>query len=259
MLTRILTAIVGIVLFAAVIIAPPLVLYVALLLLGAGLLLETYRVMDAKPEMQVVGILSEILMFFFFFIDRVGAAFYGVILLFMAAMVLFWKRNNSKEVLPLGMVAIFITSAILSLVVLRSNFNVFALLLPFIIAWATDTGAYFTGYFLGKHKLAPEMSPKKTVEGAIGGIVVAMLITVAYGYILYGSFNTIGVIKYAILGGAGSVVSQIGDLAASCIKRDFGKKDYGTLLPGHGGLMDRFDSVLFAAPYALFMILFFGI
>ncbi len=259
MLTRILTAIVGIILFVAVIIAPPVVLYVALFLLGAWLLLEMYRVMDVKREIQAVGILSEIVMFGFFFTGRVGVAFYGAILLFMAAMVLFWKKSNSKEVLPAGMVTIFIVSAILSLVVLRANFNVFALLLPFIIAWATDTGAYFTGYFLGKHKLAPEMSPKKTIEGAIGGIIIAIVATVAYGVILYGNFYMIGMIKYAIVGAVGSVVAQIGDLAASCIKRDFDKKDYGTLLPGHGGLMDRFDSVLFAAPYVLFMIVYFGI
>ncbi len=259
MLTRILTAIVGIVLFLAVIITPPIVLYVALFLLGAWLLFETYRVMDAKRELQVVGFLAEIVMFGFFFTNRVGIAFYGAILLFMAAMVLFWKKSNSKEVLPLGMVTIFIVSAILSLVVLRANFNIFAFLMPCIIAWATDTGAYFTGYFLGKHKLAPEMSPKKTIEGAIGGILIAMAATVAYGVILYGNFYMIGMIKYAIVGGAGSIVAQIGDLAASCIKRDFGKKDYGTLLPGHGGLMDRFDSVLFTAPYVLAMIIYFGI
>lgn len=259
MLTRILTAIVGIVLFVAIIMAPPIVLYVALFLLGAWLLFEVYRVMDAKREMFAVGLLAEIIMFIFFFAGRIGMAFYGAILLFMAAMVLLWKRNNSKEVLPLGMVTLFITSTVLSLVVLHANFNVFAFLLPCIIAWATDTGAYFTGYFFGKHKLAPQMSPKKTIEGAIGGIIIAVLATVAYGIIIYGNFYTIGMIKYAIVGGAGSVVAQIGDLAASCIKRDFDKKDYGALLPGHGGLMDRFDSVLFVAPYVLFMILYFGI
>jgi len=259
MLTRILTAIVGIVIFIGVIIAPAEVLYVALFLLGAWLLFEVYRVMDAKRELQVVGFLSEIAMFFFFFTGRVGVAFYAAIMIFMAAVVLFWNKSNTKEVLPLGMVSIFIISAILSMVVLRANFNVFAFLLPCIIAWATDTGAYFTGYFLGKHKLAPEMSPKKTIEGAIGGIIVAMLATVAYGLILYGNVYMLGMIKYAILGAVGSVISQIGDLAASCIKRDYEKKDYGTLLPGHGGLMDRFDSVLFAAPYVLFMIVYFSI
>ncbi|MBQ7986493.1 MAG: phosphatidate cytidylyltransferase [Clostridia bacterium] len=259
MLTRILTGIVGIVLFAAAIIAPPIVLYAALFLVCTGLLYETYRVMDAKWQLQIVGILAEIIMFGLFAVGRIGMALYGAIFLFMTAMVFFWKKSNSKETLPLGMVTIFITSAVLSLVMLRANFNIFALLLPFIIAWATDTGAYFTGYFLGKHKLAPEMSPKKTIEGAIGGIIIAMIATVVYGLILYGNFYVYGMIKYAIVGGLGSIVAQVGDLVASCIKRDFGKKDYGTLLPGHGGLMDRFDSVLFAAPYVFFMIVYFGI
>ncbi len=259
MLTRILTAIVGIVLFVAVLMAPPIVLYVALFLVCTGMLIETYRVMNAKLEIQIVGILAEIIMFGLFAVGRIGMALYGAIFLFMTAVVFFWKKSNSKEVLPLGMVTIFITSAVLSLVMLRANFNIFALLLPFIIAWATDTGAYFIGYFFGKHKLAPNMSPKKTIEGAIGGILIAMIATVAYGLILYGNFYVYGMIKYAIVGGAGSIVAQIGDLAASCIKRDFDKKDYGALLPGHGGLMDRFDSVLFVAPYVFFMIVYFGI
>lgn len=259
MLTRILTAIVGIVLFAVVIMAPPVVLYSALFLLGAWLLLEIYRVMETKRIIQAVGILAEIIMFGLFAVDRIGIAFYAATMLFVACMVLFWKKSNSKEVLPAGMITIFITSAILCLVILRANFTIFAFLLPFIIAWATDTGAYFTGYFFGKHKLAPEMSPKKTIEGAIGGVIIAVIATVAYGVILYGNFYMLGMIKYAIVGGLGSIVAQIGDLAASCIKRDFDKKDYGALLPGHGGLMDRFDSVLLVAPYVLFMIVYFGI
>ena len=259
MLTRILTSIAGLVLFLAVIFAPPVVLYVALFLAGAGMLYETYRVMDTKLPLQIVGFLAEILLFVLFFAGRVGIAFYGAIFLFMTAIVFLWGKSNSKEVLSVGMVTLYITGAVLSLVVLRANFNVFALLLPFIIAWLSDTGAYFTGYFLGKHKLAPQMSPKKTIEGAIGGIVFAMIATVVYGYALFGSFHAIGMIKYAIVGAVGSVVSQVGDLAASCIKRDFEKKDYGALLPGHGGLMDRFDSVLFAAPYVLVMVIYFGI
>lgn len=259
MLTRILTSIVGIVLFLAVIFAPPVVLYVALFLVGAEMLYETYRVMDAKWQLQAVGFLAEILLFVIFFANRVGIAFYGAIFLFVTAVVVLWGKSNSKDVLSLGMITLYITGAVLSLVVLRANFNVYVLLLPFIIAWLSDTGAYFTGYFFGKHKLAPEMSPKKTVEGAIGGIIFASVATVVYGLLLFGSFYTIGMIKYAIVGAVGSVASQVGDLAASCIKRDFGKKDYGALLPGHGGLMDRFDSVLFAAPYVLVMVIYFGI
>lgn len=259
MLTRILTSIVGVILFFAVIFAPPVVLYVALFLVCAGMLYETYRVMDAKLPLQIVGFLAEIILFVMFFANKTGIAFYGAIFLFMTSIVFLWGKCNSKDVLSVGMVTLYITSAVLSLVVLRANFNVFALLLPFVIAWLSDTGAYFIGYFFGKHKLAPQMSPKKTVEGAIGGIVFAAIAAVVYGLILYGSVYPVGMAKYAIVGAVGSVVSQVGDLAASCIKRDFDKKDYGSILPGHGGLMDRFDSVLFTAPYVLVMVIYFGI
>ncbi len=259
MLTRILTSIVGIVVFLGAIFAPPTVFYIALLLVGAGMLYETYRVIDAKRGLQVVGFLAEIIMFVGFFGDKIGLAFYGAIFLFMIALVFLWGKCNSKEVLTAGMVTLFITSAILSLVMLRLKYNVFMLLLPFIIAWLSDTGAYFTGYFLGKHKLAPKMSPKKTVEGAIGGIVFAGIAAFIYLGIVYDNFAAGFAWASILLGSIGSVISQIGDLAASCIKRDFDKKDYGSLLPGHGGLMDRFDSVLFAAPYVLLVLTYFGI
>ena len=259
MLTRILTSIVGIVVFLGVIFAPPTVLYIALFVVCAGMLYEMYRVIDAKWQLQVVGFLAQIIMFAGFFAEKIGLAFYGVIFLFMVALVFLWGKCNSKDVLTSGMVTLFITSAILSLVMLRMGNSVYTLLLTFIIAWLSDTGAYFTGYFLGKHKLCPKMSPKKTVEGAIGGVVFAGFAAFVYLGFVYGNF-TAGFSWTAILiGSVGSVISQIGDLAASCIKRDFDKKDYGSLLPGHGGLMDRFDSVLFSAPYVLLVLTYFGI
>lgn len=258
MLTRILTSIVGVVVFLGVIFAPPTVLYIALFLVCAGMLYEMYRVIDAKWQLQVVGFLAEIVMFAGFFADKIGIAFYGAIIIFMIALVFLWGKSDSKEVLAAGMATLFIVSAMLSLVMLRIKYNVYALLLPFVIAWFSDTGAYFTGYFLGKHKLCPKMSPKKTVEGAIGGIIFAGLAAFIYLGFLYGKFSAGFAWSAILFGGVGSVISQIGDLAASCIKRDFNKKDYGSLLPGHGGLMDRFDSVLFAAPYALLMLTYFA-
>ena len=122
----------------------------------------------------------------------------------------------------------------------------------FVAAWVTDTMAYFTGRVLGKHKLSPEISPKKTVEGSIGGIVFCALSFLLYGFIVH---KIVGVApNYLMLflsGLALSVVSQIGDLAASLIKRENGVKDYGKLMPGHGGVMDRFDSILAVAPLLL--------
>ena len=125
----------------------------------------------------------------------------------------------------------------------------------FIGSWATDTCAYFAGYFFGKHKLAPVISPKKTVEGSIGGILGTLILMLTYSYI--GAevcdvrVNAVNVIILSLICGG---VSQLGDLCASVIKREQGIKDYGHIMPGHGGVMDRFDSVLFAAPVVYYFI-----
>ena len=121
-------------------------------------------------------------------------------------------------------------------------------LLVFIGAWITDTFAYFSGVLFGKHKLIPQVSPKKTVEGSIGGTVFCVLSFLLFGLILnkFFSFHA----DYLALGVSGllvAIVSQIGDLCMSVIKRERGIKDYGNLFPGHGGMMDRFDSILAVA------------
>ncbi|MBR5421105.1 MAG: phosphatidate cytidylyltransferase [Lachnospiraceae bacterium] len=126
----------------------------------------------------------------------------------------------------------------------------FAVWMIFVAAWGSDTCAYFTGVFLGKHKITPRLSPKKSVEGCIGGVIGAAILGLIYGVILKttGRIDGERLWAYPLLGGCGSIVGQIGDLAASAIKRDFGIKDYGKCIPGHGGIMDRFDSVIFTAP-----------
>ena len=122
-------------------------------------------------------------------------------------------------------------------------------LLPFIGAWVTDIFAYFTGMLLGKHKLIPDVSPKKTVEGAIGGIVFCVAAFVGFG-LLYNNLwlaeggNPLPVWLMGVVGLLVSLVSQIGDLSLSLLKRKYGIKDFGKIFPGHGGVMDRFDSVL---------------
>lgn len=126
-----------------------------------------------------------------------------------------------------------------------------------ITAFLTDICAYFAGYFLGKHKLCPVISPKKTIEGSIGGILGSVAVTALFGYFFMDSDK---VIWFVIMGAAGGVISQFGDLTASIFKRKMGIKDYGTLIPGHGGIMDRFDSVLFTAPMVYYMLqLMYGI
>ncbi len=128
--------------------------------------------------------------------------------------------------------------------------------LVFICSWISDTCAYLVGRAIGRHKLAPVLSPKKSIEGSVGGIVGAALIGLLYGVILQKT-NVMSIdrqaVCFALIGGVGSVLSQLGDLAASGIKRDHEIKDYGKLIPGHGGIMDRFDSVIVTAPLIYFM------
>ncbi len=137
-------------------------------------------------------------------------------------------------------------------------------LLIFLIPWITDTAAYFCGVTMGKHKLIPDVSPKKSVEGAIGGVVFAVLFTLGYIFIYQRFFDGFSGANYLIWGiGAAilSALSQCGDLIASLIKRQFSIKDYGNLFPGHGGVMDRFDSVILCAEcfYFLLALQFFTI
>lgn len=131
----------------------------------------------------------------------------------------------------------------------------------FTISWLTDTMAYFTGRFFGKRKLIPEVSPKKTVEGAVGGLIGGALATMLYGIILHrlGQSQLMAPGHFLAMGFGGSIFAQIGDLIASSIKRDCGVKDYPKLIPGHGGILDRFDSVLMAAVSVfLYLTLFMG-
>lgn len=124
--------------------------------------------------------------------------------------------------------------------------------LIFICSWGCDTCAYAVGMLLGKHKLAPVLSPKKSIEGAVGGVAGAALI----GF-LYASAFSLEAPECAFLCAAGAVVSQVGDLAASAIKRNHGIKDYGKLIPGHGGILDRFDSVIVTAPIIYILAVIF--
>ncbi|MFT3984873.1 MAG: phosphatidate cytidylyltransferase [Lachnospiraceae bacterium] len=131
--------------------------------------------------------------------------------------------------------------------------------LIFIGSWICDTCAYCTGMLFGRHKLAPVLSPKKSIEGSIGGIVGAALVAAAFAYFLVESMvpNQKITWLFVTIGVVGAVVSQIGDLAASAIKRNHGIKDYGNVIPGHGGILDRYDSVIFTAPMIYFLAVIF--
>lgn len=127
--------------------------------------------------------------------------------------------------------------------------GVYYILLPLVAAFMSDTCAFFTGIAIGKHKLAPELSPKKTIEGSAGGFVGAIAFCCIYGLVMQIAFDLqVNYLYLAIYGALGGIISQVGDLSFSYIKRQYSIKDFGNIFPGHGGVLDRFDSVIFCAP-----------
>ncbi len=180
-----------------------------------------------------------------------------VYLLYLFAVAVFRRgRQTFAEVATLFTGVTYITISFSSFVLLRhqTENGIYLYLLVFFGAWMTDTFAYFTGRFFGKHKLNPEISPKKTIEGSIGGIVFCMLSFIGFGLVMQFAFDM--TVNYWMLSLAGlicSFVSQIGDLITSLIKREHGVKDFGVIFPGHGGVLDRFDSILAISPVLLIL------
>ncbi len=175
------------------------------------------------------------------------------------------KKTSVTDAALIYISSFYIISAFTAIVYIHDFIELgkYIYLLTFICAWTTDIFAYFTGRFLGKHKLIESVSPKKTVEGAIGGIVFCVISVIVFGLIIENFFNS-GELKanYIVLAISGvfiSIVSQIGDLVMSVIKRHFGIKDYGKIFPGHGGILDRFDSVIAVSIILAFICTYFNL
>ncbi len=253
MLQRVITSFVALAVFFAVVLLGEKVFVAAVAVLTAGLLFEMYRAVKAEKSLIALGGVSALLMIIvgFWTMDVQMWTVSVSILMFLAATVFLHGKIEYKKIYSVAFLTMYIVFSMLSVIFLYRLFGIFALLPIFICAWMTDVGAYFSGYFFGKHKLIPRVSPKKTVEGAVGGVAVAVLSCMVYELIAEKCFNTVlmGYTDIAVLGLAASVLAQFGDLSASVIKREEGIKDFGTIFPGHGGFLDRFDSVLFIAPF----------
>ena len=186
----------------------------------------------------------------------------GYLVVLMAVYVFLFPKYQAGEISHVYF-GFFYVSVMMSYVYqLRELQNGLCLVfLVFISSWICDTCAYAVGVMMGKHKLAPKLSPNKSIEGSIGGIAGAVLLGALYGEIfrpyLAEAFENPAA-GCAIVCGLGAVIAQIGDLAASGIKRNYKVKDYGHLIPGHGGIMDRFDSVIFVAPAIYYLVLLIG-
>lgn len=176
------------------------------------------------------------------------------LLVLMIYMVLTHNRTSFADITS-GFVSTVYGVLFLSHLILIRNLpeGYFLIWTPVIIAWLSDTMAYTFGMLFGKHKLIPSVSPKKTVEGAIGGVLGSVVFMLIFGFICeFFCGKSVNYINIVILGVLGSILSQFGDLTASCIKREYNIKDYGNLLPGHGGILDRFDSVIVVAPFVYY-------
>jgi phosphatidate cytidylyltransferase len=187
-------------------------------------------------------------------------------LLLFSAMLRYHKETTFKEVAVLYSMVVLIPSALQTLVSIRAlnqNHGMFYVLIAVLAAWLADVGAFFAGTFFGKHKLCPEISPKKTVEGAIGGLLFNVLCMVLFGVIFsqvyYGGQTSVNYLSLVIIGSFGTLVSMLGDLSFSLIKRSCHIKDFGQVIPGHGGVLDRFDSVIFTAPFVYLVVLYLPI
>ena len=255
MITAAVMAVVGIpiLIFSKYIVFP-----IALSLLAVIVVFEMMKVLGVHKNywltapLYVIALAMPTLSYFFakdytiaFILVTAAALFAYLIYAFFFAV---FMRGNLKyaKVCEIFASAFYVIVSFVSFGVVRYLSNgLWNLIIILIAAWGSDVFAYFTGRFFGRHKLIPEVSPKKTVEGSVGGIICATLLMILYGFIV--SRVTDLQANYIVLAACGfvlSAVSQVGDLVASLIKREHDVKDYGNIFPGHGGVMDRFDSVL---------------
>ena len=262
---RLISSFFGIIILVLVLLGNQQIFDVVVTLISAMAIYEVVCAVGLKKykPMIALAILMPVALTFVSYISQeyIATAIFIFIALFLIMMLFNHKEYNFSKVSLFITVSTMISLSFLHVIMVRrlgnENLDVLVVLIG---SWITDTCAYFTGFFLGKNKLAPEISPKKTVEGSIGGIVGVILILVAYAYAVGNIMNmSVNIASAVIIGLVAGVVSQFGDLCASIIKREHNIKDFGNIMPGHGGVMDRFDSLLFVAPPVYYILKFYPI
>ena len=238
--------------------------YALVALISVCALFEFYRVYDIHKG--ILGVLGYIAAAAFLVFEALGnrevqiASLVGAFLLISSAYVFNYPKYDSTKLLA----AVF--GIIYTIVLLSYMYRIrilpdgkFLIWLIFIASWGTDVFAYVFGMLFGKHKMTPVLSPKKSVEGAIGGVLGATALGALYAAV-FGKYFTEVANPYAacmVLCAAAGLISMSGDLLASAFKREHGIKDYSNVIPGHGGILDRFDSVIFVAPIIFYVVFFF--
>lgn len=254
--TRLISGILLVIAALLTIISGGYVLFFTLLCISLIGMQELYKAMGVHGEstglLEIIGYLGAIL---YYVSLLLGFESYGLmtvlvsLILLMFVYVFTYPKYNAHQIMSAFFGVVYV-AVMLSFIFLTRNLpeGKFIVWLIFLCSWGCDTCAYCVGMLIGKHKMAPVLSPKKSVEGSIGGVVGAALLGAIYAAAIKGPM-----VEYAVICGIGALISMVGDLAASAIKRNQGIKDYGKLIPGHGGILDRFDSVIFTAPVIYYL------
>ena len=272
--TRLISGIILVAVMLALIIPGGIVLLIGSLVISLIGLMEFYRVLGVnKKAAGIAGYTAAVLYYVtLFFVPMqpewfILALAVGLLIAVLAFYVFTYPAYHAQQILGLFF-GFFYVPLLLSYIYRTRELVFFSkstgayveigaylVWLIFLSSWGSDTCAYCVGMLFGKHKMAPVLSPKKTWEGAAGGVAGAAVLTLIYSLVFQRTMglSTPQIIGLTLVGAAGAVVSMIGDLAASAIKRNYDIKDYGKLIPGHGGILDRFDSVIFTAPAVYYL------
>ena len=254
--TRLISGIVLVIIALATIISGSWILFFTLLAVSLIGMRELYKVMKVSDEhvtvLELVGYLGAVL-YYIAMKDDFGN--YGTMAIIISMiLILFvyvfgYPKYHAEQVMAAFFGVVYV-AVMLSFIYLTRSLpdGKFLVWLIFLCSWGCDTCAYCVGMLIGKHKMAPVLSPKKSIEGAVGGVAGAALLGVIYAASTQGKMA-----EYALICAVGALISMVGDLAASAIKRNQNIKDYGKLIPGHGGILDRFDSVIITAPVIYYL------
>lgn len=239
-------------------------IYLKLFVLAVSLIgmYEFYKVLKVKG-MNPMSYAGYILCIIYYFTmgsyEGFNYVFFALILFLMIlfCIPIFDTKYNFIDV-SVTIMGFMYVAVFFSFIVLTSykQFGYYFVWLIFISSWTCDTAAFYSGKFFGKRKLCPKVSPKKTVEGAIGGLIGSAVSCTLFGMFVISQGVTVPLFHFALIGTLCGVFSQFGDLTASTIKRYLGVKDYSSLIPGHGGILDRFDSILFSALVVFYYLTF---
>lgn len=254
--TRLISGIVLVIIALATIISGSWILFFTLLAVSLIGMRELYKVMKVSDEhvtvLELVGYRGAVL---YYIAMKADFGNYGTMAIIISMiLILFvyvfgYPKYHAEQVMAAFFGVVYV-AVMLSFIYLTRSLpdGKFLVWLIFLCSWGCDTCAYCVGMLIGKHKMAPVLSPKKSIEGAVGGVAGAALLGVIYAAATQGKMA-----EYALICAVGALISMVGDLAASAIKRNQNIKDYGKLIPGHGGILDRFDSVIITAPVIYYL------